>query len=200
MSRDFFGQPLAVKQRAAFSGPSGNRGWIKLGNEALDPGKPYDLKEAFNIGLELAPDDPEVLRTKLAGVPAKWYFSMKDATLMGFEVTADTDDDPCEVYLSDYAKEDGRMLPRKIEVRFGDKQYVPLDVASPVKRVSRIVENGDLCGILSSSKRWSALGPALALPPAFVGVIRATQQPAEIGRQVSALGEAEDGLQRIRLA
>src|SRR6476661_10809952 len=55
--------------------------------------------------------------------------------------------------------------------------YVPLDVASPVKRVSRIVENGDLCGILSSSKRWPALGPALALPPAFVG----TAQPAEIG-------------------
>ena len=41
------------KQRAAFSGPSGNRGWIKLGNETLDPGKPLDLKEAFNIGLEL---------------------------------------------------------------------------------------------------------------------------------------------------
>jgi amino acid adenylation domain-containing protein len=59
--------------------------------------------------------------------------------------------------------------------------YVPLDVASPVKRVSRIVENGDLCGILSSSKRWPALGPALALPPAFVGIARATRQPAEIG-------------------
>jgi isopenicillin N synthase-like dioxygenase len=44
MSREFFGQPLAAKQRAAFSGPSGNRGWIQLGNEALDPGKPHDLK------------------------------------------------------------------------------------------------------------------------------------------------------------
>jgi isopenicillin N synthase-like dioxygenase len=64
MSREFFGQPLDAKQRAAFSGPSGNRGWIKLGNEALDPGKPHDLKEAFNIGLELPPDDPEVLAQK----------------------------------------------------------------------------------------------------------------------------------------
>jgi isopenicillin N synthase-like dioxygenase len=64
MSREFFGQPLAAKQRAAFSGPAGNRGWIKLGNEALDPGKPHDLKEAFNIGLELAPDDPEVVAGK----------------------------------------------------------------------------------------------------------------------------------------
>src|SRR6185295_9787651 len=56
--------------------------------------------------------------------------------------------------------------------------YVPLDVASPVKRVSRIVENGDICGILSSSKRWSTLGPALALPPAFVGLSRAGENSA----------------------
>ncbi|HEX4524736.1 MAG TPA: amino acid adenylation domain-containing protein [Casimicrobiaceae bacterium] len=59
--------------------------------------------------------------------------------------------------------------------------YVPLDVASPVKRVSRIVENGDLCGILSSSKRWSALAPALASTPGFVGLDRETRQPGDIG-------------------
>jgi isopenicillin N synthase-like dioxygenase len=70
MSREFFGQPLAAKQRAAFSGPSGNRGWIQLGNEALDPGKPHDLKEAFNIGLDLGPDDPEVV----AGKPFRGYY------------------------------------------------------------------------------------------------------------------------------
>jgi amino acid adenylation domain-containing protein len=58
--------------------------------------------------------------------------------------------------------------------------YVPLDVASPVKRVARIVENGDLCGILATPKRWSMLAPALALPPAFVGSARAASRPAEI--------------------
>jgi isopenicillin N synthase-like dioxygenase len=61
MSRAFFAQPLAAKEKAAFSGPSGNRGWIELGNEVLDPGTPHDLKEAFNIGLELPLDDPEVV-------------------------------------------------------------------------------------------------------------------------------------------
>jgi len=64
LSQQFFALPLAHKQRAAFSGPSGNRGWIKLGNETLDPGKPFDLKEAFNIGLELDADDPEILAGK----------------------------------------------------------------------------------------------------------------------------------------
>jgi isopenicillin N synthase-like dioxygenase len=63
-ARAFFAEPMAIKQRAAFSGPSGNRGWIKLGNETLDPGKPFDLKEAFNIGLELDADDPEVIAGK----------------------------------------------------------------------------------------------------------------------------------------
>jgi isopenicillin N synthase-like dioxygenase len=60
-SRSFFSGPAVVKQAAAFSGPSGNRGYIKLGGEALDPTKPSDLKEAFNIGLELPPDDAELL-------------------------------------------------------------------------------------------------------------------------------------------
>jgi L-proline---[L-prolyl-carrier protein] ligase len=59
--------------------------------------------------------------------------------------------------------------------------YVPLDVASPVKRVARIVENGELCGILAAPKRWPALAPALARAPAFVGLAQAAAQPAELG-------------------
>jgi isopenicillin N synthase-like dioxygenase len=60
-SHTFFASSASIKEAAAFSGPSGNRGYIKLGGEALDPSKPSDLKEAFNIGLELAPDDPELV-------------------------------------------------------------------------------------------------------------------------------------------
>jgi isopenicillin N synthase-like dioxygenase len=60
-SAAFFGGPAAIRQGASFSGPGGNRGYIQLGGEALDPSKPADVKEAFNIGLELAPDDPELL-------------------------------------------------------------------------------------------------------------------------------------------
>ncbi len=59
--------------------------------------------------------------------------------------------------------------------------YVPLDVASPVKRIARIVENGELCGILATPKRWSMLAPALALLPAFVGMARAAPRPVEVG-------------------
>jgi isopenicillin N synthase-like dioxygenase len=60
-SAAFFAAPAQVREAASFSGPGDNRGYIKLGGETLDPGKPADVKEAFNIGLELAPDDPELL-------------------------------------------------------------------------------------------------------------------------------------------
>jgi isopenicillin N synthase-like dioxygenase len=58
MSAAFFAGPASIREAASFSGPGDNRGYIRLGGETLDPGKPADVKEAFNIGLELAPDDP----------------------------------------------------------------------------------------------------------------------------------------------
>ena len=81
--------------------------------------------------------EAEVLRTKHAGVPAKWYFAREDdrsgrwkkGQLIGFEVTADKDEDPCEVYLSEYRNVGGgRSLPHKVEVRRGDKRFASLSV------------------------------------------------------------------------
>jgi isopenicillin N synthase-like dioxygenase len=89
MSRAFFGQPLAAKEKAGWDGPSGNRGWIRLGSEVLDPGKPHDLKEAFNIGLELPPDDPEVM----AGRPFRGVNCWPD--IPGFRTAALTYFDAC---------------------------------------------------------------------------------------------------------
>jgi isopenicillin N synthase-like dioxygenase len=65
MAHAFFAQPAAVKNAVAITKSAHNRGYVRMGGEKLDPSKPADLKEAYNIGLELAPDDPELL----AGVP-----------------------------------------------------------------------------------------------------------------------------------
>lgn len=59
-SAAFFAAPEGTKRSALYSGASGNRGYIPLKGEALDPSKPADLKEAFNIGLDLDADDPEI--------------------------------------------------------------------------------------------------------------------------------------------
>jgi isopenicillin N synthase-like dioxygenase len=71
-SAGFFAAPQSVKRAAAFSGPGSNRGYIPLGGETLDPGRPADVKEAFNIGLELAADDPDLLAGKPFRAPNLW--------------------------------------------------------------------------------------------------------------------------------
>ena len=71
-ARALFAQPLAVKEALAIEKAGNNRGWVRLGAEALDPSKPADLKEAFNIGLELPPDDPDIRDRKPFRGPNVW--------------------------------------------------------------------------------------------------------------------------------
>jgi isopenicillin N synthase-like dioxygenase len=71
-AQQFFTSPTSAKGQARFSGPADNRGYIKLGGESLDPTKPPDVKEAFNIGLELAPDDPDLTAKKPFRALNRW--------------------------------------------------------------------------------------------------------------------------------
>src|SRR5271154_1270422 len=64
-ARAFFAEPVATKAALAIERVGGNRGYSGLKHEALDPKHGADFKEAFNIGLDLAPDDPEIT----AGAP-----------------------------------------------------------------------------------------------------------------------------------
>lgn len=59
-ARDFFALPLAAKNAISIHKSPHNRGYVAFGGESLDPSKPSDLKEAFNMGLDLSPEDPEV--------------------------------------------------------------------------------------------------------------------------------------------
>jgi isopenicillin N synthase-like dioxygenase len=64
-ARRFFAQPASAKEALSIRRSPHNRGYVALAEEQLDPSQPADCKEAFNIGLDLAADDPEVL----AGAP-----------------------------------------------------------------------------------------------------------------------------------
>lgn len=64
-ARTFFALPSERKVAVSIASSPHNRGYVGMGGERLDPTKPADMKQAYNIGLELAPDDPELL----AGVP-----------------------------------------------------------------------------------------------------------------------------------
>jgi S1-C subfamily serine protease len=72
--------------------------------------------------------DTEVLNTEHAATPAKWFFSPKDQTLLGGEVYVVKDDDPCELYFSDYKKVDSGELPHRIEVRYGNGRFGALTI------------------------------------------------------------------------
>ena len=58
----FFSQPRAEKAKLSILDTPHYRGWGKPGDESLDETRPeVDTKETFNIGYDLAPDDPRVL-------------------------------------------------------------------------------------------------------------------------------------------
>ena len=60
-SRAFFAEPIAGKLEIAIDVVGANRGYSGFMREALDPSHGRDKKEAFNIGLDLAPDDSGLL-------------------------------------------------------------------------------------------------------------------------------------------
>lgn len=60
-AHEFFGQPADLKMQLTKDFYKTNRGYVPIEGESLDPSMPSDLKEAFNIGLDLAADDPRIL-------------------------------------------------------------------------------------------------------------------------------------------
>lgn len=58
----FFALPEAEKARLSIAHNPHNRGWVYMGSERLDDSSgQVDRKEAFNIGLDLAANDPRVI-------------------------------------------------------------------------------------------------------------------------------------------
>ncbi len=57
----FFALDEAEKGKQSITLSPHNRGYVAMKGESLDPTKPADLKEAFNIGLDLPPDDARVV-------------------------------------------------------------------------------------------------------------------------------------------
>lgn len=79
----FFAQPDAAKERLSIANNPHNRGWAAVGSERLDETSgQVDQKQAFNVGFDLAADDPRVL----AGEPFRGVNVWPD--LPGFRDTA----------------------------------------------------------------------------------------------------------------
>ena len=64
-----------------------------------------------------------MLNTRHGPFLAKWFFSMADHKLLGFEVRLQENEDPCEIYFGDYRPVEGRMLPHRMQVIYGEGHY-----------------------------------------------------------------------------
>jgi isopenicillin N synthase-like dioxygenase len=64
-ARDFFALPVAEKDALTIEQSSAYMGYARMELERLDPSRPGDMKESFNLGRERADDDPDII----AGTP-----------------------------------------------------------------------------------------------------------------------------------
>lgn len=69
-ARRFFRRPASEKAEAKVNAL--HRGWLAPGGAVMDGAKRPDLKESFIFGLELPPDDPDVLAGKPLMGPNNW--------------------------------------------------------------------------------------------------------------------------------
>jgi serine protease Do len=67
--------------------------------------------------------DTDVLATEHAGVAIKWHQNPQTLQLMGFEMWPVENEDPCEIYFSDYRKTAGGQLPYRFDIRYGDHLF-----------------------------------------------------------------------------
>jgi S1-C subfamily serine protease len=65
-----------------------------------------------------------------AGVETRFYFDPTEGDLVGIEMQAADDQDPCEIYFSDIRPVDGRRLPHHWVVRHGDETFAELTISS----------------------------------------------------------------------
>lgn len=72
-ARKFFAEPLDKKLafHIRHSHPH-QRGYVPLFEERLDQDAPPDFKESFDLGVDLAPDHPDVLAAKMFAAPNIW--------------------------------------------------------------------------------------------------------------------------------
>ncbi|MCR4413425.1 MAG: hypothetical protein NUV77_13475, partial [Thermoguttaceae bacterium] len=74
------------------------------------------------------PEPADVLVGLHGGVECHFYVDPKESLLLGLELFAPGNPDPCEIYLSDYRHMDGRWMPQRMEVRCGDVRFADFSI------------------------------------------------------------------------
>ncbi|MEX2091456.1 MAG: hypothetical protein WD971_02205, partial [Pirellulales bacterium] len=93
---------------------------------------PRQFGEVHYFGTLPWPNDqqlPDCLVGIQGGVETRFYFDPVEGDLVGIEMQAAEDQDPCEIYFSDFRPVDGRRLPHRWVIRHGDEQFADLRIS-----------------------------------------------------------------------
>lgn len=63
-------------------------------------------------------------------IESRFYFEPASGRLVSMEMFPDSEMDPCEIHFDDYQSVDGRLLPHRLEVFFGDDQVADILVGT----------------------------------------------------------------------
>jgi len=100
--------------------------WRRLATEGLARfGEVHYLGTAPLVGHTGLVD---VLRGTHKGVECRFYFDPAEGDLLAIEFFPDESSDPCEVYFFDYRETDGRFVPGRVVVRFGDEPFAAFKI------------------------------------------------------------------------
>lgn len=95
--------------------------WRRLAVEGFSRfGEVYYLGTAPLAGREGLVD---VIAGAHKGAECRFYFEPVEGHLLAMEMFPEEDADPCEIYFSQYRDADGRILPGRMEVRYGDELF-----------------------------------------------------------------------------
>jgi len=89
--------------------------------------------DVYYLGTLPFPDEqqlPDCLVGIYGGVETRFYFDPAEGNLVGIEMQAADDRDPCEIYFSDFRPVQGRRLPHRWVIRQGDEQFADLRITS----------------------------------------------------------------------
>ncbi len=127
---------MYVYQRLLTLGAKGFSDFSHGGHEPFYP--PPLASDDKSLGpLAATRIDTEVLNTRHGPFLTKWFFAQSDQKLLGFELRLNENEDPCEVYLSDYRFIDGRLFPHRLQVQYGNGHYGTINItAVTMKRPS----------------------------------------------------------------
>ena len=99
------------------------KGFSEFSHGGYEPFYPPPVDGKMPASLGDLRVDTEVINSRLGPFLAKWFFAKNDQKLLGFELRLQENEDPCEVYLSDYRPVDGRLLPHRMQVQYGNFHY-----------------------------------------------------------------------------